>query len=366
MRRVYPSGYCWAEPMPTVYHRGDLEESRRAIPLKLRNTLKGHEGQVLCARFGPDGRRVATGGRDKTIAIWNLRGGKLERVLEGHERAVTVLAITPNPSEGEEAGGEGAGAELLSGDAGGGLKLWSWPKGKLLLELDEHVGPVYTLGSSADGQLLASGAKDESICVWERESGELLHRLPVGPRGMSFVFSADGEYLVSGRGGNTLRFWSLETGELAWEQDAGPGTVGALELGRRRQWAVSRGWRGPITIWSTSEWGYAAVLPIIEKGLAGACLRPGHEQVVCVFEGGIGLYDANDGRLLDRYEIPCKGVFDLDVSPDGEYAVTASADEVGRVFEFGALPDRRPDAEDEDDEDEEADDEDEDDDDDDE
>jgi WD40 repeat protein len=325
-----------------VYHPRDLEESRRAIPLKLRNTLKGHEGQVLCARFDAEGRRVATGGRDKTIAIWNLRGGKQERVLEGHERAVTVLAMIP----GDEASSRDD--ELLSGDAGGGLKLWSWPKGKLLLELDEHVGPVYTLGSSTDGKLLASGAKDESICVWERETGELLHRLPVGPRGMSFVFSADGEYLVSGRGGNALRFWSLETGELAWEQDAGPGTVGALELDRTRQWVVSRGWRGPVTIWSTSEWGYAAVLPIIEKGLTGACLRPDHEQVVCIYEGGIGLYDANDGRLLDRHEIPCKGVFDLDVSPDGEYAVTASADEVGRVFEFGALPDRRPAAADDD------------------
>lgn len=335
-----------------MYHPGDLEESRRAIPLKLRNTLKGHEGQVLCARFGPDGRRVATGGRDKTIAIWNPRGSKCERVLEGHERAVTVLAMIPG-EEGEE------GDALLSGDAGGGLKLWSWPRGKLLLELDEHVGPVYTLGSSADGTLLASGAKDESICVWERETGELLHRLPVGPRGMSFVFSADGEYLVSGRGGSVLRFWSLETGELAWEQDAGPGTVGALELDGTRQWAVSRGWRGPVTIWSTSEWGYAAVLPIVEKGLAGACLRPGHEQVVCIYENGIGIFDANDGRMLDSYEIPCKGVFDLDVSPDGEYAITASADEVARVFEFGALPERQPD-EDADDEDEDADDEDED------
>ena len=298
--------------------------------MKLRNTLKGHEGQVLCARFGPDGRRVATGGRDKTIAVWQLRGSKCERVIEGHERAVTVLAFTPNE-------------ELLSGDAGGALKLWSWPKGKLLLDLDGHAGTVYTLGTSADGSLLASGGKDETIRVWSRETGELLHRLEVGSRGTSFVFSADGEYLVSGRGGNTLRFWSLETGELAWEQDAGPGTVGAFELDRTRQWAVSRGWRGPITIWSTSEWGYAAVLPIVEKGLAGAALRPGHEQLVCVYEGGIGLFDATNGRALDRFEIPCKGVFDLDVSPDAEYAVTASADEVGRVFEFGALPARGPD-----------------------
>jgi WD40 repeat protein len=81
------------------------------------------------------------------------------------------------------------------------------------------------------------------------------------------------------------------------------------------------------------------VLPIVEKGLGGATLRPGHEQVVCIYDGGIGLFDAETGRLLDSFEVPSKGMFDLDVSPDGCYAVTASADELGRIFEFEELED---------------------------
>jgi WD40 repeat protein len=284
---------------------------------------------------------VATGGRDTTIAVWKLRGGKLDRSFEGHERAVTALHFTPS-------------GELLSADAGGGLKLWSWPRGKLLLEIDGHVGPVFTLGSSADGSLLASGARDETICVWSRETGELVHRYDVGPRGMSFVFSGDGEHLVSGRDGDTLCFWSLETGELAWIQEAGPGTVGAFALDRSREWVVSRGWRGPVTIWSATGWGYTAVLPIIEKGLGGAMLRPGYEQLVCIYEGGISLHDAEDGALLESFEIPCKGIYDLDISPDGRYAVTASADELVRIFEFEDL---EPADEDEDEEDDDEDDE---------
>ncbi|PRQ00561.1 WD40 repeat domain-containing protein [Enhygromyxa salina] len=315
--------------------------------MKLRHTLAGHDGQVLCARFGPEGRRAVTGGRDKTIAVWSLRGGKLERSLEGHERAVTTLAFT-------------AANELVSGDAGGGLRVWSWPRGKLLLELEEHVGPVLTLGSNADGSLIASGARDETICLWSRETGELIHRYDVGPRGMSFVFAADQEHIVSGRGGDTLCFWSIETGELAWEQEAGPGTVGALELDRGGEWVVSRGWRGPITIWSASTWGYTTVLPIVEKGLGGAVLRPEHEQIVCIYEGGIGLYDAETGQLLDSFEVPSKGMFDLDVSPDGQYAITASADELGRVFEFEELEEfEEPEDEVEDDEEEDEEEEDE-------
>jgi len=288
--------------------------------LKLRKSLEGHDGPVTCCRVDLDGRRVATGSRDKTIAVWSLRSGKHERVFEGHRGGISVLSFSPN-------------GELISGDTRGGVRVWSWPKGKLLLELDEHVGAVYTLGCSADGSLIASGAKDQTICVWSRETGELVHRYEVGERGMSFVFADDGAHLVSAFGGNTFCFWSLETGQLAWEQAAGPGTVGALELDRSREWVVSRGWRGPITLWSASSWGYTAVLPIVEKGLCAANLRPGWEQLVCAFDGAVGLFDAEDGELLDSFEIEAKGVADVDVDPTGEQLVVA-ANDGARVLEF--------------------------------
>ena len=287
--------------------------------MKLRKTLEGHEGPVTCCRVDNDGRRVATGSRDKTVAVWSLRSGKRERVFEGHRGGVSVLAFGP-------------GGELISGDTRGGIRVWSWPKGKVLLELNEHVGTVYTLGCSADGSLLASGAKDGSICVWSLESGDLVHRYEVGPRGQSFVFAGDGAHLVSASGGNTFSFWSLETGELAWEQAAGPGTVGALELDRSGEWVVSRGWRGPVTIWSASSWGYTAVLPIVEKGLSGANLRPGWEQLVCAHDGGVGLFDSENGELLDSHELP-KGAVDLDVAPGGERLVAASG-KAGYVLDF--------------------------------
>jgi WD40 repeat protein len=289
--------------------------------MKLRHTLEGHEGQVLCARFGPEGRRLATGGRDKTIHVWSLRGGKLERTLDGHRRAVQVLAFTPT-------------GELLSGDAAGVIRSWSWPKGKLIHEIAAHDGPIYTLGASPDGTVIASGGRDEIVRVWSAQSGDLIHELEVGPHGMAFVFSADGEHLVTGRRGDTLCFWSLATGELAWEQQAGPGTVGAFELDHSGEWVVSRGWRGPVTIWSTSTWGYAAVLPIVEKGLAGAALRPGYEQLVCCHDGGVGIYDGEDGTLLDAVEVAGKGVHELDLSPDGRYVAAAGADGRTRIWEI--------------------------------
>ncbi|NVB40578.1 WD40 repeat domain-containing protein [Pseudenhygromyxa sp. WMMC2535] len=289
--------------------------------MQLRKTLQGHSSAILSARFDPDGKRVVTGSRDKTICSWSLRTGKLERRLDAHRRGVSALCFTP-------------AGELISAGVDGEIKRWSWPRGRLLHAFSGHEGAIYTMGCSADGRLLATGGADETVCIWALESGDLLHRLDVGPRGMSHAFSGDGEHLVTGEGGDTLRFWSLEDGSLAWEQVAGPGTVGAFETDPSGEWVVSRGWRGPVTIWSTKTWSYVAVLPIIEKDLGGAALRPGHEQVVCIWEGAIGSFDSQTGKVLDQDEIPTKSVYALDLSRDGRFALAGSKDALARVWEL--------------------------------
>ena len=35
-------------------------------------TLKGHHYDVNSVRFSPDGKRIVSGGRDKTIKAWNI------------------------------------------------------------------------------------------------------------------------------------------------------------------------------------------------------------------------------------------------------------------------------------------------------
>ena len=285
--------------------------------VKLRATLQDHRGPVQCVRFDLEGKRIATGSRDRHIRVWSLRG-KLERSIDAHAEGVDVLCF--------------AGDELVRGGGDGSLAVWSWPKGVARLDLAAHEGPVYTLAVSPAANLIASGGADETIALWSLDEGELVHRLEVGPRGMSCVFAADGEHLVTGVRGDTLRFWSLASGELVWEQDAGPGMVGAFEPDRSGEWVVSRGWRGPVTVWSTETWSYAGVLPIIEDGLCGAALRPGYEQVVCGWERSVGVFDASRGELLDVADVGTKLVHEIDVSPDGSLVAVACGDKKARLY----------------------------------
>ena len=65
---------------------------------ELLHTLDEHAGLVYCAAYHPNGSRLATGGADGTIRIWDTDDYQLLLVLRGHELYVKAIAWSPDGS----------------------------------------------------------------------------------------------------------------------------------------------------------------------------------------------------------------------------------------------------------------------------
>lgn len=177
-------------------------------------TVRFRQPYVYCVAFAPDGKRLASGGRDHEVRLWDPDTGRSLRRFQGHRETVYRIAFSPD------------GKQLSSGSTDGDLRLWDVASGKQIRHFTKHRDGITSVAFSPDGRLLASCCAEPTLRVWDVETGKQLWRFD-GERysGINCViFSPDGKMLAVGgkvqvldaRTGKQIR--SL-TGHKYWVND---------------------------------------------------------------------------------------------------------------------------------------------------
>jgi WD40 repeat protein len=93
--------------MPGEVRILDAESRGEVFPL-----LKGFSGGFSILSFSPNGKRLATGGKDGTVKVWDVATGQETLTLKGHTDWVTGLAFSPD------------GHRLISSSPDGTVRIW--------------------------------------------------------------------------------------------------------------------------------------------------------------------------------------------------------------------------------------------------
>jgi WD40 repeat protein len=121
--------------------------------------LHDADDSVLCLALSADGKKLAAGGCDRTIRVWDISGGvkdaKLEQTVENHADWVLGVTFTSD------------GKYLLSGSRDKTAKVWDLKAKESVMTFPDHQNIVYGVGVKADGSVGFSVGADKQVRTWK-------------------------------------------------------------------------------------------------------------------------------------------------------------------------------------------------------
>lgn len=267
--------------------------------------------------FSTDGQSVAVGHRDGTVQLWQVETGELALVLTETTGSIVAVALSPD------------GRLLATGGKDGHLCLWTLPAGQLQQVVETKAGAIDALAFSPDGQRLASTHLDRAIRVWtiDAEPSLHLHHTLTGHTHMiwSVAFgpqptlrqagnrSVAQQLIVSGSSDQTVRVWNAETGQSLYTLRGQPRALVGLDIRALPQ-------------------GPSATAAAVEIGDAWLLAAAGFAQVVHLWHGHGPVANAT----LPVLHGSRGALYSVAISPDGRMLASAGQDQLIYLWELAS------------------------------
>lgn len=122
------------------------------------------------------------------------------------------------------------GFRLATGGEDGKIKVWDLNKRKAIATLDSHVSVVRSLDYSSQRQLLLSSSRDKTVIAWSSKTWQAVMIAPILETVERAGFVANGDFFYTGGENARIRVWDVNGTERTQDQEPGVDTEGIVDV----------------------------------------------------------------------------------------------------------------------------------------
>ncbi len=244
---------------------------------------KGHELAVISVAVSPDSNYVATGSRDKSAKLWEIKTGREVRSFLGHEFSVTALAFSQD------------GRTLLTGSSDGTVRMWDVQTGKENFSFNPFNEIITDVVFSPDMKYFAVSSLKYPVRIYDAASKKQVTEIDANPeanrKGVNIAISPDGQWLALGEDNRQANVYRTNNWQKAYTFEYG------------------EGWCGGCATFVT--------------------FSPDSKNLyMASHHGSVKKYEMTTGKLVKQFADEVNDLSSLAVSPDGKKLVLATEKEI--------------------------------------